>query len=202
MLALKVPLPFIQTLSSDEKAPSSILVLGGSSSVGAAAIQLLRQSDPALPIIATSSIKHHQRLMDLGANHAVDYKGSDVLKNITAASPDGVGVDVILDCVGAGSSQTDICDALNPTGLKNYAAVFTGLPIPVPEGVRKIDTSAEHIFQAEGGNHVIAEITRLVEEGIYKVPLPVVVSGHGLEAIDKAIDRVTTASGEKIVVTL
>jgi NADPH:quinone reductase-like Zn-dependent oxidoreductase len=140
--------------------------------------------------------------MDLGANHAIDYKGPDVVKNIMAASPHGVGVDVILDCVGAGSSQTDICDALNPTGRKKYAAVFTGLPIPIPEGVTKIDTSAEHIFKAEGGNHVIAEITRLIEEGIYKVPLPVMVVGHGLEAVNKAIDRVTSASGEKIVVTL
>ena len=71
--SLKIPISFLQGTSTEGQAPSSVLVLGGSSATGAATIQLLRKAYPSLPILATSSEKHHARLTDLGATYIVDY---------------------------------------------------------------------------------------------------------------------------------
>ncbi|KAA8644276.1 hypothetical protein EYZ11_002835 [Aspergillus tanneri] len=200
--SLKIPLPFLQGMSTEGQAPSSILILGGSSATGAAAIQLLRKAYPSLPILATASVKHHARLGDLGATYVVDYKSPTVVADIKAASPGAAGVDIIIDCVSAGASQTDISDVLNPFGCKRYAALITGVQVPVPEGVNKLDVSALSVVDQPGGKQLIPSITKLVEEGTYRVPLPVRVVGHGLEELPNVLDEVKTVSGEKVVVTL
>ena len=199
---LKIPLPFLRGTSTEGKAPSSILILGGSSATGAAAILLLRKAYPSLPILATSSTKHHARLRDLGATHVVDYKAPSVVANIKAALPGVVGIDMILDCVSAGASQTDICDVLDPAGSKKYASVFTSVPVSVPDGVDKMDSGAFAMFDLPGGMQLIPSLTKLIEEGTYRVPLPVRLIGHGLEEVPNVIDEVKNASGEKVIVTL
>ena len=200
--SLMIPLPFLQGLSTEGQVPSSILVLGGSSATGAAAIQLLRKAYPLLPILATSSAKHYARLHDLGVTYVVDYRSPSVVAEIKAASPGAAGVEVIIDCVSAGASQTDISDVLDPTGPKRYAAVVTGVPVPVPERVNKLDVDAWSMFDMQGGKQLISSLTKLVEEGTYRVPLPVRVVGHGLEELSNVLDEVKTVSGEKVVVTL
>jgi threonine dehydrogenase-like Zn-dependent dehydrogenase len=121
---------------------------------------------------------------------------------IMAASPGGAGVDVIIDCVSAGTSQTDISDVLDPSGSKKYAALITGLPISVAEGVNKFDVNAWSMVDMQGGKQLISSLTKLVEEGTYRVPLPVRVVGHGLKELPNFLDKVKTVSGEKVVVTL
>ncbi|OCK73858.1 putative quinone oxidoreductase [Lepidopterella palustris CBS 459.81] len=200
--SLKIPLPFLHGTSTEGQPPSSILVLGGSSATGAAAIQLLRKAYPSLPILATSSAKHHARLNDLGATSVVDYKSPSVVADIKATSPGAAGVDVIIDCVSAGASQTDISDVLDSARSKSYAAIITSVPVPVPEGVNKLDVSGWSIVDMQGGMQLIPSLTKLVEEGTYRVPLPVRVVGHGLEELPNVLDEVKSVSGEKVVVTL
>lgn len=72
-------------------------VLGGSSSVGAAAIQLLRLALPEALILTTCSSKHHARMSDLGANHAFDRDA--LLDEIRAVTMAHAGVDCILGAV-------------------------------------------------------------------------------------------------------
>lgn len=131
-----------------------------------------------------------------------DYKSPSHLADITAASPKSAGVDVILDCVAAGASQTDISSVLDPRGSMRYAGVETGTPVSVPENVEKITVSGWLILEMQGGKQVIPSLTKLVEEGKYRVPLPVRVIGHGLEELPNVLGMVKTASGEKLVVTL
>ena len=189
-------------MSTEGQAPSSVLVLGGSSATGAAVIQLLRKAYPSVPILGTSSVKHHPRVKDLGATYVVDYKSASVVADIKAVSPGFAGVDVIIDCVSAGASQTDISDVFDPSGSKRYAAVLTSVPVPVPEGVTKLDVNAWSMFDMQGGRQLIPSLTKLVEEGTYRVPLPVRAAGHGLEELPNVLDEVKTVSGEKVVVTL
>lgn len=199
---LKVPLPFIEGTTTHGHKPSSILVLGGSSVTGTAAIQLLRLAYPSLPILATSSSKHHDRLRDLGVTHMFDYGSGSVVADIKATSPPASGVDMILDCVGAGASQMDICNVFDPAGSKRYAAVVTGATIQVPEGVTRVYASADSMLDMEGGKQLIWALTKLIENGTYKVPLPVRVVGHGLEELSQVMDEIKTVSGEKVVVTM
>jgi NADPH:quinone reductase-like Zn-dependent oxidoreductase len=199
---LKIPLAFLEGTPTEGHMPSSILILGGSSATGAAAIQLLRKAYPSLPILATGSPKHHARLRDLGATYVVDYKSPSVVAEIIASSPRAAGVDVIIDCVSAGASQTDISDVLDPALSKRYATVLTGVPVPLPEGINKLDISAWGTFEMQGGKQLLPSLTKLVEEGTYRVPVPVRVVGHGLEQLPNVLDEVKTVSGEKVVLTL
>lgn len=202
LACLEIPLPFIPGTKTSGNTPVSILILGGSSSTGAAAIQLLRLAYPSLPILATSSEKHHAHLTSLGATKLIDYRLPTAVSDIKSASPNGEGVDMIIDCVGAGFSQTHICDAFDPLGSKKYAAVVTGVDIKVPDGVTKISVSGEAIFHVQGGMHIIPALTKLVEEGKYKVPLPINIVGHGLDKISAALDTLPTVSGQKLIVTV
>lgn len=70
---LRIPLPFLPDTPQSGRLPSSMLVLGGSSVTGAAAIQLLRMAHPLVPIYATSSPRNFARLDDLGVTEAFDY---------------------------------------------------------------------------------------------------------------------------------
>jgi NADPH:quinone reductase-like Zn-dependent oxidoreductase len=179
-----------------------MLILGGSSATGAAAIQLLRLAYPSLPIYATSSPKHHEHLASLGATKLFDYNSATVVSDIKSSSPDSKGVDMIIDCVASGAVQTNVCDALNPAGSMMYAASITGVDVPVAEGVTKVEISGWALLGLQGGEHVIPTLTKLVEENKYKVPLPVKVVGHGLEQVPDVMDQSLRASGEKFVVTL
>lgn len=76
-----------------------LLLHGGGSGVGTAAIQLARNAGAQVIITAGSQAKV-QRCIDLGANHGVNYKEEDfaeAVRNFTG----GIGVDLILDWIGA-----------------------------------------------------------------------------------------------------
>lgn len=45
-------------------------------------------------------------------------------------------------------------------------------------------------------------LQKLVEEGLYKLPLKVEVVGEGLEAVEKNVDKVPHVSGTKLVISL
>ena len=124
------------------------------------------------------------------------------MADIKAMSPAAAGIDVIIDCVSAGASQKDISDVFDPAGSKRYAAVLTGVEVTVPEGVNKLDVNAWSMFDMQGGKQLIPSLTKLVEEGKYRVPLPVRAVGHGLEVLGIVLDEVKSVSGEKVVVTL
>lgn len=124
------------------------------------------------------------------------------MADIKAASPEAAGVEVIIDCVSAGASQTDICDVLDPAGDKRYAAIVTGVAVPVPEEINKLDVSAWSMVDMQGGKQLVPLLTKLVEEGKYRVPLPIRIVGHGLEELPNVLNEVKTVSGEKVVVTL
>jgi NADPH:quinone reductase-like Zn-dependent oxidoreductase len=180
---LHVPLPHLDPSGSHSL--KSILVLGGSSAVGGDAIQLLRLALPSAKILTTSSAKHHERSTD-----------EDTIK---AATPGGLGVDAILDAVGAAASQPTIFAVLNSTGPKLYSQVMTGSDIKPPDGINQTVVFGRQIFGANGGMNAMPGLASLVESGKFKLPVKVEVVGKGLDSIDKLMKCV---SGTKYVVSL
>lgn len=75
----------------------TLLVHGGSSGIGVTAIQLAKAAG-ATVIVTVGSAEKAQACLDLGADHAIDYRGSDFVAE-TKRLTDGRGVDVILDMV-------------------------------------------------------------------------------------------------------
>lgn len=74
----------------------TVLIHAGASGVGTAAIQLAKLAGAT--VIATASGHKHQALLDLGADHCVDYRKDNFADTALAISK--TGVDVVLDFVG------------------------------------------------------------------------------------------------------
>lgn len=74
----------------------TVLMHGGASGVGTAAIQLVREAGGRMIVTASTDAKI-ARCQELGANLAINYKSEDFVQAFTG----GEGVDVIIDMVGA-----------------------------------------------------------------------------------------------------
>jgi putative PIG3 family NAD(P)H quinone oxidoreductase len=81
------------------KSGGSVLVHGGGSGVGTAAIQLCREAGVRILVTAGSEEKC-QGCRDLGASLAINYRSGDFSVAVKEATG-GAGVDVVLDCIGA-----------------------------------------------------------------------------------------------------
>lgn len=77
----------------------TLLIHGGSSGVGTAAIQLAVRAGATVGVTASTAVKL-AACRDLGATHLIDYTEQDFVEEIRAAT-DGRGADVVLDVVGA-----------------------------------------------------------------------------------------------------
>jgi threonine dehydrogenase-like Zn-dependent dehydrogenase len=204
-IGLKTPLPFLQDGPTTGFKPSSVLILGGSSAVGAATIQLLRLAVPDCTILATSSPKNHSHLTDtLGANGAFDRNSASLVRDVRLASPGSRGVDAIIDAVGAGSTQRHVFEAFDPNGPKRYAQVWTGdEEIEVPSGVDSVMFMGRDLPQLQGGKNIMLALQTLLEEEKYKLPLPVHKVGEGFDMLGKGLELMRKGvSGEKLVVTV
>ncbi|KAJ5220244.1 hypothetical protein N7468_009448 [Penicillium chermesinum] len=180
----------------------SVLVLGGSSGIGAMAIQFLRLVLPAALILTTASKKHHERLLSLGADQCFERSAQDDPTDIRTVAARGAGVDAIIDTVGAAGSQPAVFAALNPNGAQLYSQVMTGVGIKAPAAVKATVVFARQVFGTPGGQTLIPGLARLVESGRVKLPTAVDVVGQGFEAIQPALDRLMKegVSGSKFVV--
>ncbi len=86
-------------MEAGSQAGETVLIHGGASGVGTAAIQLVRQAGCRAFATAGTDEKV-TRCQELGAELAINYKKADFAEQIQAHT-DGEGVDVILDMVGA-----------------------------------------------------------------------------------------------------
>lgn len=198
-------MPFLKEGPVTGLEPSSVLILGGSSALGAAAIQLLRLAVPECIILATSSPKHHNHLTNsLGVNKVFDRNSANLSSDVKSASPGSRGVDAIIDAVGAGSTQCHIFETFNPDGPKRYAQVWTGdEEIKAPSDVQSVMFRIPDIFKLQGGKNVMLALQDLLENGKYKLPLPVHKVGDGFNALETGLKLMRKGvSGEKLVVSI
>lgn len=201
-IGLKTPLPFLKDGPKAGFRPSSVLILGGSSALGAAAIQLLRLVLPACIILTTSSPKHHSHLSTLGASHTLDRSSKILVDDVKAATSGGV--DAIFDAVGVGATEKHIFDAFSTTGVKRYAQVWTGDDeIKAPDGIDSALFRGRDVPKLKGGSNIMLALQTLMEEEKYKLPLPAHKVGGGLDSLEKALDLMRKGvSGEKLVVSV
>ncbi|KAL2842640.1 hypothetical protein BJX68DRAFT_278343 [Aspergillus pseudodeflectus] len=201
ILGLNIPLPHLGFASSNSL--RSVLVLGGSSVVGAGAIQLLRQALPDATILTTSSAQHHAHLLSLGATRCFERSVQGDPSTLLAATPNGAGVDAIIDAVGAAASQPAIFSALDPDGPKLYSQVATGATVNVPEDVSVTVIRGPELFARPEGDRLLPGLAELLGSGMYRLPVRVEVVGRGFGAIELGLRRLQGGlSGVKLVVTL
>lgn len=93
-------------LDGDDARGQPILIWGGASSVGLAAIQLAKEAG-FYPIIATASPRSHDALKQLGATAVFDYRDANVVENIIQeVSAHNKPLETVFDtvCVGVNSA--------------------------------------------------------------------------------------------------
>lgn len=202
-MGLRLPLPHLNPDTSEHEL-KSVLVLGGSSGIGAAAIQYLRLALPEATILATSSVQHHKRLLSLGATRCFERPAQDNTAEIRAATPNNAGVDAILDPVAAAATQPTVFTAFNPNGPRFYSQVMTGRDVATPQGVNATVLFGRQIFATRGGLRILPGLAELIESDQFKLPTKVEVVGHGFEAIQSGLEKLMKGgvSGNKYVVSI
>lgn len=193
-----LPLP---TSTTPSKTKKSVLVWGGSSSVGATAIQLAVGA--GIKVVSVASKHNLQNLQDLGAHAAFDYNSSTVTEDIISALQ-GTDFAGVCDCIGSLESAA----AWTPIYAKlggRYGSVMPDAP-GIPEGVQGASVFAPSVALADRyvGEAVWAKyVPEALEKGTFKAkPEPTVLEG-GLEKVQEGIDRLRKGvSFGKIVVAL
>ncbi|KAE9380901.1 GroES-like protein [Stipitochalara longipes BDJ] len=178
----------------------TILVWGGSSSVGALAIQLAVAS--GAKVIAVASSHNHELVKGLGAIEAIDYNKSSVVEDVVKAIQ-SVGGDFqgIYDAISSQNSYEYVLPIAEKLGGAN---VITTLPPPeiVSAGI-KIGHIMSPINPAVTGPVWEHYITPALKQGKLKcLPEPLVV-GKRLGSIQKGLDtNKAGVSAKKVVIEL
>jgi NADPH:quinone reductase-like Zn-dependent oxidoreductase len=118
-------------------AEKSVLIWGGSSSVGQFAIQILRYYGYK-HILATASRKHHDKLRNLGAKQVFDYNDKNIFSEILEEGGSS-GIPLIFDCIGSKSGSIAPISKIAKAG----ARVAILLPVIVRDSTETEDPEYE-----------------------------------------------------------
>ncbi|KAK6330443.1 hypothetical protein TWF696_003335 [Orbilia brochopaga] len=196
-----LPLPQVPPVPQTK----TILVWGGSSSVGACAIQLLVGA--GFEVAATAGAHNLEAMKDIGAKYVFDHKKQGVAEDIIndLGGTDFIGV----FCAILEAEIIRLCGYIaNKLGGNKF--VSTVLPPTVlrqdgmPAGVETCNVWGTTLFENEVGPQVWGNwiYTALANGSLKPAPPPLVV-GKGLESIQKACGRWRAGvSYQKVVVEL
>jgi NADPH2:quinone reductase len=150
-----------------------LLVQGGSSGVGTAAIQIAKHWG-AKVIATTGSEEKARRLRKLGADVTIDVSQNDFLPEVKRAT-DHRGVDVVLEMIGGEVYQKSL-QALAPGGrLVSIGGAFGPIPDSPPaltEGRKATRFSITNYLKAKPEDFKqLDEILKLVAEKKFQVPI-------------------------------
>ena len=176
----------------------TVVVWGGSSSVGALTIQVAVAA--GMKVIATSSKRNFDFCKKCGATDVFDYSDSSVVENvINAVKRSGGEFSGVYDTVSFADSYKASTTIVERFGGGALVTTVPGLP-EAPTGVKNIPVFGlgpfTHSFWKE-------YVTPALEQGSLKcLPEPMVV-GQGLEKLQEAFDlQKKGVSAKKVVVTL
>jgi len=175
-----------------------VLVWGGSSSLGIAAIQLL--SGLGYHVLTTCSPKNMQYLSRLGAHQVFDHTQENVVQQIREAG--GSHLKNVLDCVGDDRAYKVL------EGQEGARIAWTArysVPKDIPNNVK-------YSFVQLGAGYFISEVITFLTENMVKLVQKLLSEGkyetpnlevfHGIEQIKDALVRQKQGvSGTKVVVS-
>ena len=203
---LALPLPTVPPNPAGKG--RTLLVWGGSSSVGITGIQLAIAS--GLVIVATASPHNHDLVKSLGVTHVFDHSAEGVVDQITTVLK-GTEFAGVYDAISLGSTLTSsaqvaanlgggtVATTLNaPEGFKAPSGVTV-----TPMIIAAMVVTDQYKFIAEG---VWKQwVPKALETGALKagVPEPVIVETKGLEGCQVGMDKAREGvSAKKFVVEL
>ncbi|KAM0712025.1 hypothetical protein Q7P37_011119 [Cladosporium fusiforme] len=188
-------LDFPSTQSKPGSKTDVVVVYGGSSSVGCAAIQLAYNA--GYRVIATASTRNFDLCRKCGASDVFDYKSPSIASDLAAAVGNG-SFKGLFNAIGVPESfevVTPIMEALGGGFLAN-----TKPPGKLPESINAKFT----LGVGDSGLPVWRDfVTEALAQGKLKGLPKAKVVGQGLESLEKAFEmREGVVTAEKIVVEL
>jgi NADPH:quinone reductase-like Zn-dependent oxidoreductase len=184
----------------------TVLVWGGSTSVGSNAIQLARNA--GYRVVATASPHNFEHVRALGAAHAVDRTSPTAVRELLELIGDGPLAGTL--AIGSGSLPRTIAIAARAPGTRRIAsaqpALFTHLMRPRARrhGVRVSSIWGGTLKDNEVGPAVYTGfLPAALATGAYRAAPDATVVGHGLAHIPDALRELKGGvSARKLVVTL
>ena len=176
------------------------MVWGGSSSVGASAIQLAVAA--GVKVVSVAGKQNIEKVKSLGASEVFDHSSPSVADDVISAlqGTEYVGV---CDCIGIPPAV----HAWSPVYKKLGGRYGSVMPEPkgLPDGIEggfvfapTVALSDRYVGEAVWGKY----IPQALEKGIFKGPEPTVIEG-GLEKVQEGMDNLKKGiSFGKIVVAL
>lgn len=203
-------------LNIRKQSGDTVLIWGGSSSVGLYAVQIARYY--GLSPIATCSKRHHEQLKALGAEHVFDYRDKDVVSKIRDATRSNL--EYVFDTIGNETSSYLGSETLRERGgglctvrpTKEFTEkVKSGTNVSavlVWTAFLKDHSYGELKWPASKDDHELAaaffdELPKLLSDGTIKTNTPKVYGG-GLDDVEKGFQeyRDGAISNYKIVYKL
>ncbi|KAJ4187359.1 hypothetical protein NW767_012272 [Fusarium falciforme] len=191
----------LPTFPAQKPTGEVLLVWGGASAVGCAAIQLAVAA--GYVVLTTASPKNFDLVKRLGASHVFDYKSPTVVADLLKAA-EGKRSAGVLDTIGFASWPYTLEFAEKTDGVKFVSCTVPGWPEP-PQGV-----TIKHVFSLSIiKSHVASAVwddylPKAIEAGAF-VPAPSPWEfGKGLQSLQGAVDFLGTkgVSAQKVVVSL
>ncbi|PAV15522.1 zinc-binding oxidoreductase [Pyrrhoderma noxium] len=208
--ALPLPMPSFSTSTStpNPQPQTDVLIWGGSSSVGQAAVQLAHLS--GLRVISTSSPRNFSLVKSLGADIVLPHSDPETISKIRALT--GNKLKYALDTISEGSTPQQVADCIGDEGGVVSTALLYDSPRKDVEVrfvlagmLMGIDLEVPFVRKADPEQHEFAKkasklLTELLAKGLYK-PGRIRVMPKGLASVNEGLEllRDGKVSGEKIV---
>lgn len=162
------------------------LVMSGSSGVGTAAIQVIKNVVGAKCIVATSSENKAAQAINLGADFTINYEKEELGKSINELT-EGKGVDLVLDPTGARFFET-LYDSLSVNGRYGICGVTSGYESTIHLG--KLFSKRLEIFGVFMGNNAsLLEILEFAKLGAIKSIIHRVLHLHEAQFAHEEIEK-------------
>lgn len=184
------------------KCEKTVLVWGGSSSVGCNAIQILRLAGYA--VVATASTRNHVFLKTLGVAYTVDYQSPNCKGEILEAL-EGQHLAGVLDCVSSIRTLQQCVQIVraHPNSVKKVVSVNPVHESESKDGVEVTQASMSK-FHRDVAGPVWKDFMPVALNRKWFLPKPdSEIVGQGLDDIQKAVDIMADGvSAKKLVVIL
>ncbi|KAL2841736.1 GroES-like protein [Aspergillus pseudoustus] len=177
----------------------TVLVWGGTTSVGSNAIQLAVAS--GCEVVATAGAKNFEYARRLGAATVVDYKSKTVVQDVVAAFQ-GRRLVGAFDTVGSEDSKKATVAVVEQVEGEKIAATVDEFE-DLPEGIMGVGVMAVSIRENEVSEMVYGDyLPKALAAGKYQTAPDPYIAGIGLGAIQGAFEAQKKASARKVVVTI
>ena len=177
----------------------TVLIWGGSTSVGSNAIQLAVAA--GYEVITTASPKNFDYVKKLGASQVFDYQGETVVANLVNAFKDKTSAGAL----AIGNGVADPCaEVLDKSNGKKFVALTNPPSNELPSGVGSKFIFGSDLKDNEVGPAIYEDfLPKALEDGSFVAAPDAKVVGKGLESIQGGLDLLKKGlSAKKYVISL